>query len=170
MAKRIVRSIKPRKQHLFSDIHEQCPPESPHQLYVNAALEAVGESYGAFMNDLSEEVAQLIINVATTAAYATLEAAQVSDEWSDAVKPAKVQRSAPVWADNVINGPVSVYQAMAWAYQERKHPKLFNDAYNEAYQAELVETIDAMLKFALTAAGVDGAWDRAYEAVARKLG
>lgn len=122
------------------------------------------------MNDLSEEVSQLIINVATTAAHATLEAAQVSDEWSDAVKPAKAQRSAPVWADNMITGPASVYQAMAWAYQAQMYPKLFNDAYNEAYQAELVETIDAMLKFALTAAGVDGAWDRAYEFAKRKLG
>jgi len=170
MAKRIVRSTKARKQHLFSDIHEQCPPESPHQLYVNAALEAVGEKHGAFMEDLSAEVSQLIINAVTTAAYAALEAAHVSDEWGDVAKPATTQRPAPVWAENVINGPVSIYQAMAWAYQSRKHPKLFNDAYNEQYQGELVEAIDAMLKFALTAAGVDGAWDRVYEAVEHKLG
>lgn len=153
----------------FKNIFEHCPPESPHQLYVNAALEAVGEKHGAFMNDLSEEVSQLIINAVTAAAYATLEAAQVSDEWSDAVKPTKAQRPAPVWADNVITGPISVYQAMAWAYQEQMYPRLFNDAYNEAYQAELVETIDGMLKFALTAAGADGAWERLYTETLKRM-
>ena len=143
----------------FKNIFTDCPPESPWQLYLNAALEAVGKQHGAFLNDLSEEVSQLVINAVVTAIYAALEAAHISDEWRDL---AKAQRPAPVWADNVITGPVSVYQAMAWAYQAQMNPKLFNDAYSEAYQAELVENIDAMLKFALTAAGADGAWERLY--------
>lgn len=146
----------------FKNIFTDCPPESPHQIYINAALNAVGEAHGAFLNDLSEEVAQLVINAATTAAGAALAAAGVSDEWSAVAKPSAARWPAPVWADNVITGPISVYQAMAWAYQAQMYPRLFNDAYNEQYQAEMVETIDAMLLFALTAAGADGTWERLY--------
>jgi len=143
----------------FKNIFTDCPPESPHQLYVNSALYAVGEAHGAFMNDLSEPVAQLVINAATTAAYAALEAAHVGDAWIDV---AQAPHPAPVLVADIITGPISVYQALAWAYQAQMYPRLFNDAYNEAYQAALVETIDAMLKFALTAASVADAWDRLY--------
>lgn len=153
----------------FLHIHDDCPPESPWQLYLNAALVAVGKAHGAFVNDLSEEVSQLVINAVVTAAYAALEAAHVADEWSAVAKPTAAHRPPPVWPDNVIIGPISIYQAMAWAYQAEAYPKLFNDAYNEAYQADLVETIDAMLKFALTAAGADGAWDRLYSETLKRM-
>lgn len=150
----------------FKNIFSDCAPQSPHELYINSALFRVGEQHGAFMNDLSEPVAQLVIDAAVTAAGAALEAARVSDEWRDL---AKVLHPAPVWSADVITGPVSVYQALAWAYQAQMYPKLFNDAYNEAYQAELVEIIDAMLKFALTAAGVADGWDRLYTETLRQM-
>lgn len=153
----------------FKNIFDDCPPQSPHELYINAALHAVGEAHGAFLGDLSEEVAQLLINAATTAAYAALEAAHVADEWSEAAKPATALRCAPVWGDNVITGPVSVYQAMAWAYQADRYPQLLDERFSEAYLAELITTVDAMLRFALTAAGVDGAWERLYGETLKRM-
>lgn len=148
----------------FKNIFTDCPPESPHQLYINAALHALGEQHGAFLNDLSEEVSQLIINAATTAAYAALEAAHVGDQWIDVTRP-----TSRAWQEAVITGPVSVYQALAWQYQHDHHPQLLDERFSEVYLAELITAVDAMLKFALVAAGVADGWDRIYEQTLAKV-
>lgn len=150
----------------FKNIFEDCPPESPHQLYVNAALHAVGQAHGAFMNDLSEEVSQLVINAATTAAYAALEAAHVGDEWIDIVKPTTTHS---VFTESVINGPVDVFMAMAWQFQADHYPQLLDDRFSEEYHGMVIDAVDAMLRLALTAAGADGAWNRLYEQTLAKI-
>lgn len=154
------------KTHIFSRIFEDCPPQSPYELYINAALHAIGEEYGAFINDLSEEVAQLVINAATTAAYAALEAAHVSDEWIDMAKPTKTRS---VFTESVINGPVDVFMAMAWKFQADHYPQLLDDRFSEEYHGMVIDVVDAMLRLALTAAGVDGAWERLYTETSKRM-
>jgi hypothetical protein len=67
------------------DIWDSCPPETPHQLYTNAALEAISEKYGALISDLSEEVAEVIFAVVVLAADTALQAANVSNNWRDVI-------------------------------------------------------------------------------------
>lgn len=152
------------KHNPFIDLMNHCPPENPHQLFCNAALMVMGEKYGAVMNDLSEEVATIMLNAASTAVFAALDAARVSNEWVDLAKPTKA-RSA--FTESVINSPVDVFMAMAWKLQADHFPQLLDDKFSEEYHGKIIDAVDAMLRLALTAAGVDGAWDRLYE-VARK--
>ena len=79
-----------------SDIFEQCPPETPHQLFCNFAIAAVEEQYAALLNDLSDEVSAAFLEAAATAAYAVLEAAQVSNDWRDVIKPALTKKQGGV--------------------------------------------------------------------------
>lgn len=70
----------------MADLMTDCPPDNPHQLYINAGLIAMGEEYGTVMNELSEEVTNILINAAATAISAALEAAMVPDNWLGLVK------------------------------------------------------------------------------------
>jgi hypothetical protein len=67
------------------DIWDSCPPETPHQLYTNVALEAISEKYAALISDLSEEVAEVVFAVAVLAADTALQAANVSNNWRDVI-------------------------------------------------------------------------------------
>lgn len=150
----------------FKNIFTDCPPESPYQLYINAALHAVGEAHGDFINDLSEEIMQLVSDAAVTAAGAALEAAHVGDEWIDLVKPTKTRS---VFAESVINGPSDVFMALAWKLQADHYPQLLDDRFSEEYHGTVIDAVDAMLRLALTAAGVDGAWERLYTETLAKV-
>lgn len=155
-----------KKCNPMSDLMNACPPENPYQFFCNAGLMAMGEKYGAVMNDLSEEVANIMLNAASTAIYGALEAANVSNEWIDLVKPTK-ERSA--FTESVINSPVDVFMAMAWKLQVEHFPQLLDDKFSEEYHGKIIDAVDAMLRLALTAAGVAGAWERIYDQTVEQM-
>src|SRR5438876_1119529 len=109
----------------FAGIFEDCPPENPHWLFVNAALLAVGEKHGDAMDDLSDHANQLLLDVASTAAQAALDAAKVSNDWLSFVKPprpaskplASEATVSPCWETDLIDNPVDLYVSLAWTHQ-----------------------------------------------------
>lgn len=81
-----------RKDSSLEDVHwvstfETANPETFHQLCINIALDEMGREYGAVINDCSEQVAEIIINAAATAAQAALAAAGIPDDWRHLIKP-----------------------------------------------------------------------------------
>ena len=143
-------------------------------LYTNCALDAVGEEYGKLIKDLSEEAAEALINAAALAAQTALDAAKVSDDWADVARPLQprtdcthTRRLPPAWEFDVLTNPVDLYVSMAWTYQDREHPSAFCECQGitEEQAERLYTLIEQMLRFALNAAGVDGAWERLYSGV-----
>lgn len=151
------------------------PPKSPHELYINAALDAIGEEYGELLTELSQEISEALINCAAHAAQAALDAARVSNDWSSLVQ-ANMSHQAPptqcrhdhvfppAWQSDVIDSPVKLYAAMAWTYFQRERPNAFCDCngFTDAQTETAYRITDELLRFALTAAGVDDAWERTY--------
>lgn len=185
MAKvRIVLNKSPRKQakhNPWGDIFTDCPPETPYQLFINAAIDAMGQKHGDAVNELSEGIAELMLDVAVTAAIAALEAARVSNDWRDMVKPKQpvtseechhdTAKSPPSWTYAVIQSPVHLYRELAWMAQNNEHPELLCKCLGltEAQKIKVIGIVDYLIEFALTAAGVDEAWDELYQATLTKM-
>ena len=81
-----------RKLEYWTSLFDTCPPETPYQLYINEALDAVGEEHGQVLMELSEHTAGFVVDVANTAAFAALDVANVSNDWRDVVESLRSKR------------------------------------------------------------------------------
>lgn len=183
------KNISKQSQTEHTSINQCCPPSTPHELYRNLAIDAVDEQYGSVIKNFSKEVESIITDATSTAIDAALKAAHVSNDWKDITNPNSTKPKAnieeckrfkdydpaqysPLWKDMGTNDSIDLYRYMAWQAQIEKYPHFMcTDCLGLDREAagEMMNIVDYMIDFALTAAGVANDWNKIFEATKAKM-